>query len=147
MKIILHFSLIYFVILHLLLLLFSIKLRKLEKWNKWKKILLAIPFLLFYVCVLFITDARILIFFHSYLGKTSIINKFIFKTPRQTSATIATDFQTKVLVLDSRKVVLQIWDTAGQVSNPFYTYFHAYYFHYFLVISLFIVYSFETETI
>lgn len=49
------------------------------------------------------------------VGKTSIRNRYLYGCFSHTyRTTIGADFITKDLVIDGRRVVLQIWDTAGQ---------------------------------
>ena len=50
-----------------------------------------------------------------YVGKTSIINRFMYETfDVNYQATIGIDFLSKTMYLDDRTVRLQLWDTAGQ---------------------------------
>ena len=49
-----------------------------------------------------------------YVGKTSIINRFMYETfDVNYQATIGIDFLSKTMYLDDRTVRLQLWDTAG----------------------------------
>lgn len=49
------------------------------------------------------------------VGKTSIINQFIYGTFDQShQPTIGIDFLSKTMYLDDRTIRLQLWDTAGQ---------------------------------
>jgi len=49
------------------------------------------------------------------VGKTSIINRFIFDTfDGKDHPTVGIDFISKTLYYDDKAVKLQIWDTAGQ---------------------------------
>jgi len=49
------------------------------------------------------------------VGKTSIINRFIFDTfDSKHNATVGLDFISKTLYYDDKSIKLQIWDTAGQ---------------------------------
>lgn len=51
----------------------------------------------------------------SAVGKTSIINKYIYQTcSDEYKATIGIDYFTKTIEVDGIQVRLQIWDTAGQ---------------------------------
>jgi len=50
-----------------------------------------------------------------YVGKTSIINRFMYDTfDTNYQATIGIDFLSKTMYLEDRTVRLQLWDTAGQ---------------------------------
>lgn len=58
---------------------------------------------------------KVVILGDSGVGKTSLMQQYINKKfSTQYKATIGADFLTKELILDDRKVVMQIWDTAGQ---------------------------------
>lgn len=58
---------------------------------------------------------KVIILGDSGVGKTSLMQQYVNKKfSTQYKATIGADFLTKELVLDERKVVMQIWDTAGQ---------------------------------
>ena len=49
------------------------------------------------------------------VGKTSIAEKFVDNTfSGGFESTIGVDFKTKIIDVDSKKIKLQIWDTAGQ---------------------------------
>jgi len=57
------------------------------------------------------------------VGKTSLITRFMYDTFDNTyQATIGIDFLSKTLYLEDRTVRLQLWDTAGQVSTPVYSF-------------------------
>lgn len=52
------------------------------------------------------------------VGKTSLITRFMYDTFDNTyQATIGIDFLSKTMYLEDRTVRLQLWDTAGQVSD------------------------------
>ena len=49
------------------------------------------------------------------VGKTSIINRFIYDTFEDVyQATIGIDFLSKPVYVDEKTIRLQLWDTAGQ---------------------------------
>ena len=49
------------------------------------------------------------------MGKTSIINRFIYETfEGHEQPTVGIDFISKSIHLDNKVIRLQIWDTAGQ---------------------------------
>lgn len=51
----------------------------------------------------------------SSVGKTSIINQFIYESiSDEHNATVGIDFFSKTLEIDGKTVKMQIWDTAGQ---------------------------------
>ena len=59
--------------------------------------------------------AKVIIIGDSGVGKTNLLTKFcdgVFKDSYV--ATIGVDFKIKPILVDERKVKLQIWDTAGQ---------------------------------
>lgn len=59
--------------------------------------------------------AKVIIIGDSGVGKTNIILTFVGETFRENYvATIGVDFKAKTLIVDEKKVKLQIWDTAGQ---------------------------------
>jgi Ras-related protein Rab-6A len=52
---------------------------------------------------------------NSAVGKTSIINQYIYdSSPTDHQPTVGVDFVAKTVKLDKRTVRLQLWDTAGQ---------------------------------
>lgn len=59
--------------------------------------------------------AKLIIIGDSGVGKTNIILNFVGEKFKENYvATIGVDFKAKTLLLDGKKVKLQIWDTAGQ---------------------------------
>jgi len=61
------------------------------------------------------TLLKVILLGDSGVGKTSLMNQFVRnKFSNQYKATIGADFLTKEVIIDDRKVTLQIWDTAGQ---------------------------------
>ena len=61
---------------------------------------------------------KVIILGDSGVGKTSLMNQYVNKKfSNQYKATIGADFLTKEVMVDDRLVTMQIWDTAGQVSQ------------------------------
>ncbi|KAJ6534854.1 small GTPase superfamily [Mycena capillaripes] len=59
--------------------------------------------------------AKIIILGDSGVGKTSLMNQYVNRQfNNHYKATIGADFLTKELMVDDRRVVMQLWDTAGQ---------------------------------
>jgi Ras-related protein Rab-21 len=48
------------------------------------------------------------------VGKTSLVNRYLFNNFTKSSATIAANFSSKIITSGNRSCKLQIWDTAGQ---------------------------------
>ena len=58
---------------------------------------------------------KIVILGDSGVGKTSLMNQYVRKRfNNRYKATIGADFLTKQVVVDDKRITLQIWDTAGQ---------------------------------
>ena len=60
---------------------------------------------------------QLIIIGDSGVGKTSFMDRFVENTPefRQSfNPTVGIDFKVKTVVVDGKRVKLQIWDTAGQ---------------------------------
>ena len=52
------------------------------------------------------------------VGKTSIITRFMYDSfDKNYQATIGIDFLSKTMYLEDRTVRLQLWDTAGSITN------------------------------
>jgi len=61
---------------------------------------------------------KIIIIGNSSVGKTSIINRFVSnRFDHNYKATIAADFQVKILNLNGNEIRLQIWDLVGMDTN------------------------------
>lgn len=58
---------------------------------------------------------KILVIGNSTVGKSSLLSRFVDNIVHENHlATIGVDFKIKTMVVDGKKVKLQIWDTAGQ---------------------------------
>ena len=58
---------------------------------------------------------KILLLGESFVGKTSLILKYINDTFSEAQiSTIGVEYKEKVIMLNNRKITLQIWDTSGQ---------------------------------
>ena len=61
---------------------------------------------------------KILVIGDSYSGKTSLLNRFVNnKFEKNYMATVACDFQLKIIKIDSTEIRIQLWDLAGQDSR------------------------------
>jgi small GTP-binding protein len=47
-------------------------------------------------------------------GKTSLIARFITNNYKKNERTIGTDYSSKIIIMNDKKIKLSIWDTAGQ---------------------------------
>ena len=66
-------------------------------------------------------DIKLIIIGNSSTGKTSIVNQFINKKfSKEYSATIASDFQHKLLKIGNLNYRIQFWDLAGQDKSQTY---------------------------
>ena len=66
-------------------------------------------------------DIKLIIIGNSSTGKTSIVNQFINKKfSKEYSATIASDFQYKLLKINNLNFRIQFWDLAGQDKSQTY---------------------------
>ena len=66
-------------------------------------------------------DIKLIIIGNSSTGKTSIVNQFINKKfSKEYSATIASDFQYKLLKIGNLNYRIQFWDLAGQDKSQTY---------------------------
>ena len=64
-------------------------------------------------------DIKLIIIGNTSTGKTSIVNQFINKKfSKEYSATIASDFQYKLLKIGNLNYRIQFWDLAGQDRSP-----------------------------
>jgi len=64
---------------------------------------------------------KICIFGDGGVGKTSLVNKYLTGIfIDETKMTIGVDFNTKLIEIESKKVVLQIWDFAGENHFRFF---------------------------
>ncbi len=50
---------------------------------------------------------------NSYVGKTCIFDRYIYNIFEDNKQTLAPSYSQKYLEIENRKVILQIWDTAG----------------------------------
>ncbi|XP_017844727.1 ras-related protein rab7-like [Drosophila busckii] len=58
---------------------------------------------------------KVLLLGDSFVGKTSIINRYVLQIPTKTyKATVGVDICSKHIIVNFRVVTLQLWDTAGQ---------------------------------
>ena len=61
------------------------------------------------------TQMKIVFVGDSGVGKTTMINSYLYQTPEKyTNPTVGTMFFTKLINFDNTKYSVQIWDTAGQ---------------------------------
>ena len=61
---------------------------------------------------------KIIVIGNSAVGKTSIVNRFVGnRFDHNYRATIAADFQVKILSLGGNEIRLQIWDLVGMDTN------------------------------
>lgn len=61
---------------------------------------------------------KIIVIGNSAVGKTSIVNRFVGnRFDHNYKATIAADFQVKILNLNGNEIRLQIWDLVGMDTN------------------------------
>ena len=66
-------------------------------------------------------DIKLIIIGNSSTGKTSIVNQFINKKfTKEYAATIASDFQYKIIKIDNLIYRIQFWDLAGQDKSQTY---------------------------
>jgi small GTP-binding protein len=58
---------------------------------------------------------KIILIGDSGVGKTSFLNRFCFGSfKRNTTCTVGLDYGQKVIKVVQRKIMIQLWDTAGQ---------------------------------
>ncbi len=61
---------------------------------------------------------KVILVGNSNVGKTALVHRFLGKPFDPTGkATIAADFQTKMLIVNGTKVRLQVWDLVGMDSS------------------------------
>lgn len=61
---------------------------------------------------------KVIVIGNSNVGKTSIVNRFVGdRFDQNYKATVAADFQTKIMNINGSEVRLQIWDLVGMDTN------------------------------